>query len=155
MSCVTSRERPYQRAPYKQNYRRSEDYELIKPYQDRDRRDPCRAEADCELLLDVNNLYVNQVNLGLDAAQALATLPLERVREVHLAGFEDKGGYLIDAHNNPVSEQVWALYADLVARLPDVAVCIEWDNDIPVLGDLLAEAHRAAGLRDRARGAAA
>jgi len=113
------------------------------------------AEADCELLLDINNLYVNQVNLGLDAEQALATLPLEQVREVHLAGFEDKGGYLIDAHNNPVSEHVWALYADLVPRLPEVAVCIEWDNDIPPLDILLAEAQRATGLLDRAKEAAA
>jgi len=109
------------------------------------------AEADCELLLDVNNLYVNQVNLGLDAAQALASLPLGRVREVHLAGFEDQGEYLIDAHNNPVSEPVWALYADLIARLPEVAVCIEWDNDIPTLEVLLGEARRASGLVDRAR----
>jgi len=109
------------------------------------------AEADCELLLDVNNLYVNQVNLGLDAAQALAALPLAKVREVHLAGFEDKGDYLIDAHNNPVSEQVWGLFGDLVAQLPEVAVCVEWDNDIPALAVLLAEACRASSLIERAR----
>ena len=109
------------------------------------------AEADCELLLDVNNLYVNQVNLGLDAQQALASLPLARVREVHLAGFEDRGDYLVDAHNNPVSEQVWGIFEDLVARLPEVAVCVEWDNDIPGLAVLLAEAHRASGLIGRAK----
>lgn len=113
------------------------------------------AEADCDLLLDVNNLYVNQINLGLDAAQAIDRLPLERVKEVHLAGFEDRGQYLVDAHNNPVSEPVWHLYADLVARLPEVAVCVEWDNDIPALDVLLAEARRAAALVEQARGAAA
>ena len=108
-------------------------------------------EADCLLLLDVNNLYVNQVNLGLDAAQALTTLPLERVREIHLAGYEDKGDYLVDAHNNPVSEPVWQLYADLLARRPDAAVCIEWDNDIPALEVLLAEAQRARRLMHKVR----
>lgn len=113
------------------------------------------TETDCELLLDVNNLYVNQVNLGLDAAEAIACLPLGRVREVHLAGFEDKGEYLVDAHNNPVSEKVWTLFADLVGRLPEVAVCIEWDNDIPALDVLLAQAHRATALVDQARDAAA
>ena len=108
-------------------------------------------EADCLLLLDVNNLYVNQVNLGLDAAQALAALPLERVREIHLAGYEDRGDYLVDAHNNPVSEPVWQLYADLLARRPEAAVCIEWDNDIPPLGTLLAEAQRARRMMAKVR----
>lgn len=113
------------------------------------------AEADCGLLLDVNNLYVNQVNLGLDAAQALENLPLERVQEVHLAGFEDKGSYLIDAHNNPVSEPVWGLFTELLGRLPGVPVCIEWDNDIPELEVLLREARRAQGILEQAEGAAA
>lgn len=108
-------------------------------------------EADCELLLDVNNLYVNQVNLGLDAREALATVPLERVREVHLAGYEDRGHYLVDAHNHPVSEPVWALYAELVARRRDIAVCVEWDKDIPPLEVLLHEVCEARRIRDRSR----
>ena len=111
-------------------------------------------EADCDLLLDVNNLYVNQVNLGLDARQALDAIPLKRVREVHLGGYEDKGGYLIDAHNHRVSEPVWALFAEVTRSIPDVPVCIEWDNDIPPLEVLLQEAQRAAVTIDRARQAA-
>ena len=86
---------------------------------------------------------------------ALARLPLSRVREVHLAGYEDKGGYLIDAHNNPVSDPVWALYADLAARQPLPAVCIEWDNDIPSLEVLLGEVTRARTLAEAASGHAA
>jgi len=112
-------------------------------------------EADCELLLDINNLYVNQVNLGFDALRALEALPLARVREIHLAGYEDKGHFLIDAHNHRVSEPVWQIYRQLAQRLPDVPVCIEWDNDIPALGMLLAEARRARTLRPRHRGEAA
>ena len=107
-------------------------------------------EADCELLLDVNNLYVNQVNLGLDAATAIAQVPLHRVREVHLAGYEDKGDYLIDAHNNRVSEPVWALFRRVARALPSAPVCIEWDNDIPPLDVLLDEAQRASRILDEA-----
>ena len=112
-------------------------------------------EADCELLLDINNLYVNQVNLGFAALRALEALPLARVREIHLAGYEDTGHFLIDAHNHRVSEPVWQIYRQVAQRLPDVPVCIEWDNDIPALGVLLAEARRARTLRPRHRGEAA
>ena len=112
-------------------------------------------ESGCELLLDINNLYVNQVNLGLDARLALDRLPLERVREVHLAGFEDKGDHLIDAHNDRVSEPVWDLFAGVVASLPDVAVCVEWDNDIPPLDVLLDETRRARDLMSSTRRAVA
>lgn len=104
------------------------------------------AEADCDLLLDINNLYVNQVNLGFDARAALAVLPLQRVREIHLAGYEDKGDYLVDAHNNPVSDAVWNLFADYLRQLPGVPVCIEWDNDLPTLDVLLTQARTAAGI---------
>ncbi len=104
------------------------------------------AEAGCDLLLDINNLYVNQVNLGFDALQALNALPLDRVREMHLAGFEERGRFLVDAHNNRVSEPVWQLFREATQRLAEVPVCIEWDNDIPALEVLLAEAKRADAL---------
>jgi uncharacterized protein len=103
-------------------------------------------ESGCDLLLDVNNLYVNQVNLGLDAIDALERLPLERVREIHLAGYDDRGTHLVDAHNNPVSEPVWHLFEAVIQHLPDAAVCVEWDNDIPPLDVLLRESARARDL---------
>ncbi len=112
-------------------------------------------ESDCDLLLDVNNLYVNQVNLGLDAGEVLEMIPARRIREIHLAGYEDKGDHLIDAHNNRVSEPVWALFAQLRAKAPDAAVCIEWDNAIPELEVLLAEAAKARALSDVVLGRAA
>ena len=100
-------------------------------------------QADCHLLLDVNNAYVTQVNHGSDALELLRQLPLERVREVHLAGYEDKQDYLLDAHNSPVSTPVWALYRELMALKPGIATLIEWDNEIPALAVLIAEARRA------------
>ena len=74
-------------------------------------------------------------------------LPPERIREIHLAGYEDKGAYLIDAHNNRVSDAVWEVFCEVIARMPDVPVLIEWDNDIPELEVLLDEALRAETFR--------
>ena len=104
------------------------------------------TEADCGLLLDVNNFYVNQVNHGQDALEQIQMLPHERVREVHLAGYSDKGHYLIDAHNNPVSSEVWDLYETTLQYVGNVPTLIEWDNDIPELEVLLAEREKAQTL---------
>jgi uncharacterized protein (UPF0276 family) len=103
--------------------------------------------SDCNLLLDVNNAYVNEVNHGDPARNFLQHLPLDRIREIHLAGYEDKGDYLIDAHNNPVADPVWALYRDTIQQLPEAPVLIEWDNDIPSLETLFGEAARAERIR--------
>ena len=100
-------------------------------------------QADCHLLLDVNNAYVNQCNHGTDALDLFRQLPLDRVQEVHLAGYEDKGDYLLDAHNSRVSALVWALFRQLVALRPGIPTLIEWDNEIPELAVLIEEAKRA------------
>ena len=104
-------------------------------------------DADCDLLFDVNNAYVNEVNHGDPAGNFIKQLPLDRIREIHLAGYEDKGNYLIDAHNNRVADPVWTLFADVIRQLPDIPVLIEWDNDIPALDILLDEAARAERIR--------
>ena len=111
--------------------------------------------TDCDLLLDLNNAYVNEVNHGIPASTLFDELPLERVREVHMAGFEDKGDYLIDAHNNRVAETVWSLFGELMGKLPEVPVLIEWDNDIPALEVLIDEANRAEQIRSTALSTAA
>ena len=103
--------------------------------------------ADCNLLFDVNNAYVNEINHGDPAGNFLEQLPQERIAEIHLAGYEDKGNYLIDAHNNRVADPVWALFADVIRQLPDIPVLIEWDNDIPALDILLDEAAHAERIR--------
>ena len=97
----------------------------------------------CGILLDINNAYVNEYNHGLSANAFIDTIPIEHVGEVHLAGFEDKSDYLIDAHNNRVSRSVWQLFEYYLQYRHAAPVLIEWDNDIPELDVLLDEAAKA------------
>lgn len=116
--------------------------------------------AGCALLLDVNNVYVSAANHGFDAASYLADFPLERVGEIHLAGHapaidETDPQLLIDAHDRPVSDAVWALFAQTIARTGPLPVLIEWDNNVPQWPRLLQEAQKAQAILDRAARAAA
>jgi uncharacterized protein (UPF0276 family) len=106
-------------------------------------------EADCGLLLDLANIYVNSKNHGLDPMAILEGLPLERVAHVHLAGHFDEGTRLIDDHGAPVPEPVWSLYERLLERVGPVSTLIEWDTKIPAYARVLAEAEQA---RARLRG---
>ncbi len=103
--------------------------------------------ADCGILLDVNNVYVSACNHGFDARRYLRAIPAERVKEIHLAGHTRKryadGEILIDTHNAPVAEAVWALYEDAVVLYGARPTLIEWDTDLPPLAVLLDEAARA------------
>jgi len=99
--------------------------------------------ADCGLLLDVNNVYVSAVNHGFDAGAYLAGLPAERVGQIHLAGHTDMGAYLFDTHDGPVIEPVWDLYRRAVRRFGRVSTLVEWDDRIPALDVVCAEAERA------------
>jgi uncharacterized protein len=96
-------------------------------------------EADCLILLDVNNIYVSSVNHEFDPQDYLAAIPIERVQQMHLAGHQSHGDYLIDTHDYPVPDPVWALYADAVRRFGAVSTMIERDANIPPLGELQAE----------------
>ena len=96
-------------------------------------------EADCLILLDVNNIYVSSVNHEFDAHDYLAAIPVERVQQIHLAGHQNHGEYLIDTHDHPVPDPVWALYAEAVRRFGAVSTMIERDANIPPLGELLEE----------------
>lgn len=101
-------------------------------------------EADCHILLDINNIYVNQFNHGNSAVEFLHNIPLERVKQIHLAGYQDCGDYYLDTHGCAVNDDVWSLYKtalDFLGR--PVPSLIEWDNDIPVLEKLLHERDRA------------
>jgi uncharacterized protein (UPF0276 family) len=109
----------------------------------------CRA-TDCRLLLDVNNHYVNAVNHGESVDDWLQALPLASVAEIHLAGHAPRDGYLLDAHDRAVAPAVWQLYERIAALLPDVPALIEWDNAIPPLPELLAEAATAAAIAQAA-----
>jgi uncharacterized protein (UPF0276 family) len=110
------------------------------------------AEADCGVLLDVNNVYVSARNLGFSPRHYLDAIPAERVAQMHLAGFTDMGTYLFDTHSAPVHDEVWALFRHAVGRGATAATLVEWDADIPSFERLHAEAERA---RREARAAGA
>ena len=97
----------------------------------------------CGILLDVNNLYVNSVNHGYDAAQALGALPVASIREIHLAGHSRGDECLIDDHGSEVAAPVWQLYAGVRAQARAAPALIEWDTNVPALDLLLAQARRA------------
>jgi uncharacterized protein len=103
--------------------------------------------ADCELLLDVNNVYVSSRNHGFDARTYIDAMPRERVRQIHLAGHEDHGDHVIDTHDHAVCDAVWDLYAHTVRRLGPVPTMIERDDHIPPLPELLAELDRARAVQ--------
>ncbi len=106
--------------------------------------------ADCELLLDVNNVYVSSVNHGFDPQQYIDAIPAGRVRQIHLAGHETHDGYLIDTHDHPVCEAVWDLYAYTVQRCGTVPTMIERDDNIPALRELLDELDHARAVQAKA-----
>ena len=100
-------------------------------------------EADCGLLLDVNNVYVNARNHGDDPQAVLDSLPLHRTMQMHLAGHIEQQGRLIDNHSRPLIEPVWALFREALRRVGPVPTLLEWDTDIPALDVVLDEADRA------------
>lgn len=97
----------------------------------------------CELLLDVNNVYVSARNHGFDAWTFISTLPKSRIRQLHLAGHSDYGSYLIDTHDQPVSDPVWQLYQRTLQHLGPVSTLLERDDHFPDLGVLLDELNTA------------
>ena len=99
----------------------------------------------CDLLLDVNNVHVSAQNHGFSSRDYIAGLPLDRVRQIHLAG-HTPGEIVIDTHDREVCGEVWALYAETIARTGPVATMIERDDKIPPLAELLAELDHARAL---------
>jgi len=102
----------------------------------------------CGLLLDVNNVFVQAINHGFDAAAYINSFPAEHVGEIHLGGHDedaddDGAALLIDDHGREVASPVWALYARSLARTGPKPTLIEWDNDVPDWPTLFAEAKRA------------
>lgn len=95
--------------------------------------------ADCLLLLDINNVYVSAVNHDFDPLDYLKNIPGSRVRQFHLAGHLDRGDYLIDTHDHPVSKNVWDLYGRAVELFGQVPTMIERDDNIPPLDELFEE----------------
>ena len=100
----------------------------------------------CDLLLDVNNVYVSSRNHGFDPRAFIDGVPAAAVRQFHLAGHLDLGTHVIDTHDAPVCEAVWDLYAYALGRLGPVSTLLERDDHIPPLAELVAELDRARGI---------
>lgn len=100
-------------------------------------------QADCDILLDVNNLYVNAFNQQFDVQTYLDALPKERVKQFHLAGHQNKITHLLDTHDQPVTEAVWDCFEQAIARLGPKPVLIEWDTAVPSFTTLLLESRKA------------
>jgi uncharacterized protein len=99
--------------------------------------------ADCLLLLDVNNIYVSSYNHNFDPKAFVDGVPSERVCQIHLAGHQNNGDYIIDTHDAPVIDPVWDLYAYAIARLGAISTMIERDDNMPELEVLVNELQRA------------
>lgn len=104
--------------------------------------------ADIGLLFDVNNVYVSAYNHGFDAETFIRSVPHARILQIHLAGHTNLGKYIIDTHRGSVIEPVLDLYRQTIALSGPVSTLIEWDDEIPELPVLLAEAERARQVRD-------
>ena len=95
--------------------------------------------ADCELLLDVNNVFVSAYNHEFEPLAFLRGLPRERVRQFHLAGHQNNGTHIVDTHDHPIVGGVWDLYREAVRLFPGVPTMIERDDNIPPYAELVAE----------------
>lgn len=100
-------------------------------------------QADCLILLDINNIYVSSVNHHFDPLDYLNAIPIQRVRQFHLAGHKNCGDYIIDTHDAPIIDGVWSLYEQAVKRFGRIATMIERDDDIPEFPVLFAELQQA------------
>ena len=107
-------------------------------------------EADCQILLDINNIYVSAFNHGFDPHTYLERIPVKRVQQFHLAGHDNCGDYIVDTHDAPVIDAVWDLYATAVRRFGPVATMIERDDNIPPLAELVGELDHARAVGEAA-----
>ena len=112
-------------------------------------------DADCGMLLDVNNVYVSSFNHGFDPEKYIDAIDPSRVAQYHLAGHTNKGTHIIDTHNDHVIDPVWQLYRRSVARTGNVATLLEWDADIPAFDVVHAEALKARVHRRQEKAVAA
>jgi uncharacterized protein len=102
--------------------------------------------ADCGILLDVNNVFVSAHNHSFDAHRFLDGIPRGRVGQIHLAGHSVNGELLLDTHDHPAPDGVWALYRHAVERFGRISTLVEWDDLIPPFEEVLAESKKAAAL---------
>ncbi len=107
-------------------------------------------EADCGILLDVNNVYVSSFNHGFDPEKYIDGIPADRVVQIHLAGHTHKGTHILDTHSDYVIDTVWDLYRYTYQRIGAVSTLLEWDASIPEFDIVHAEALKAKAHREAA-----
>jgi len=107
-------------------------------------------EADCGILLDLNNIFVSAFNHRFDANEYIDAVPAERVVQYHLAGHSDHGTHLLDTHDHPICDAVWALYERAARRFGAVSAMVEWDDNIPEFAELARIADRARTIYETA-----
>ncbi len=100
-------------------------------------------QADCGILLDVNNIYVSSQNHTFDPRKYVDAIPAERVAQIHIAGHSRFEKYILDTHDHPVLDPVWSLYARAIERCGPTATLLEWDDSIPSFEEVHAEALKA------------
>lgn len=108
--------------------------------------------ADCGLLLDVTNAYLNSQFHGYDALEFVRSLPLHRVGQMHLAGWEADGDKIIDSHDAPVPQEVWDLFKQVLELTGPTSALVEWDAQLPSVARLLQEADMATTLMEGVTG---
>lgn len=105
-------------------------------------------EADCDLLLDVNNIFVNSINHGYDAGEFMRAMPADRVKYFHVAGhYVEAEDLRVDTHGDAVADPVWALLADAYEHFGPVPTLLERDFNLPPLEELLAEVNQIKALQ--------
>jgi len=105
-------------------------------------------KTDCDLLMDINNVFVSAKNHGFSAHDYIRQIPGHKVKEIHLAGYEDRQTYLYDTHGHTVRDAVWDLYKEALLQFGEIPTLIEWDTDIPSFKVLQQEAEKAQRLID-------
>jgi uncharacterized protein (UPF0276 family) len=110
-------------------------------------------QADCYLLIDINNIYVNSIHHGFDAKKYILNIPKDKVRQYHLGGFTIEQGMMLDTHGAKVSEPVWELYRYALTHIGERPTLIERDNNIPALSELLQESDIAQSFIEANNGA--
>jgi hypothetical protein len=100
-------------------------------------------QADCGILLDVNNIYVSSRNHSFDPFEYLRSVPAERVAQIHIAGHSNYEKYILDTHDHPVLDPVWQLYAKAIEIIGPTATLLEWDDHIPSFDEVHKEALKA------------
>jgi uncharacterized protein (UPF0276 family) len=105
-------------------------------------------QADCGILLDVNNIYVSSRNHDFDPYEYVNSVPPERVAQIHIAGHSNFQKYILDTHDHPVIDPVWKLYEHAISRFGPTATLLEWDDRIPSFERVHSEALKGARFLD-------